>query len=150
MRASAHEEFSGCPLVSVEERDAFGRRTIARLHSIRQGEREERGKSAGREIQVFATLGIVPVEDGDGVKVEVYGVRGCRQEAVHHEAAHCPRCDFVPREPDPVPMIIRGYTAFSFGSPFRRSVNAPRVVMFGDGFEQRAILRTDPESELLC
>jgi len=78
---SRREEPAGRPLVAVEER-ASGNWTIARLCSLRQGEGEERGKSAGREIQVFATFGIVHAEYDDGVQVyssgELFGRRaGC-------------------------------------------------------------------------
>jgi hypothetical protein len=55
------EEPTGRPLFAVEER-AFGTCTIARLGSLRQGEREQRGKSARREVQVFTTVGIVRIE----------------------------------------------------------------------------------------
>jgi hypothetical protein len=85
-RASADEEPTGRPLVAVEER-AFGSWTIARLCSLRQGGHEKRGKSARREIQVFATFGIVHVEYGDGVQVYISAeLFNRRQQAVHEEA----------------------------------------------------------------
>jgi hypothetical protein len=79
------EESTGRPLVAVEER-AFGSWTIARLCSLHQGGCEKRGR-ARREIQVFATFGIVHVEYGDGVQVYISAeLFNRRQQAVHEEA----------------------------------------------------------------
>ena len=152
----------GRPLVAVEER-TFGSWTIARLRSVRQGEREERGKSCRREIQVLATCGIVHFEYGDGPQVYLL-LFGRRQQAVHNEATHGPRCDLTLRELNSMPLIVGGHPGFRrahlSGSrsirdcPDLRFARAGRFaalrlsseVMFGDGFEQSTILRTGPDS----
>ena len=116
---SASEELPGRPLVAVSEREPFRSWTIARLRSVHRGEREKRGKSARREIQVFATLRIVHAEYGDGVQVyssaELFGRR---QQAVREKAPHGPRYEFILREPDSMPLIIGAHPAF-YGVMFR-------------------------------
>jgi hypothetical protein len=106
------EEPTGRPLVAVEER-AFGNWTIARLCSLRQRGCEKRGKRARREIQVFATFGIVHVEYGDGAQVYISAeLFGRRQQAVHEKAPHGPRYEFILGEPDSMPLIVGGHPAF--------------------------------------
>jgi hypothetical protein len=65
---SADEEPTGRDLVPIEEKRALESWALARLRSMRQGEREERGNSARREIYVFATFGIVYAEYGDSTQ----------------------------------------------------------------------------------